>query len=296
MSLFQQSSKTLAQAKAEVAASAGKDDDATMLTRAESSLRAAFRHLNQHRTYWDFTRTEHTDVTMDGAVTELADLPYNMRALYDARFVATGGNTTQLWPLNKRHEDRLNAIQPYGTFGEYDLFKSGGLGKIRVVNLSSTGTLKLKYYRRLNLPCYLTFAASGGTIATYVISCAAGAAAGAQIGASVTGTGVGTGAMVTAVAGTSITVSVVNSGTVSGTITVGATTDFLDIPVDYEDAPIGWATAHFLANNGGDPERRAYFQNLADTVIGNMIANNNFNEDEEISFLSLSDALGDSCL
>ncbi len=290
MSLFQQSTTTLAQAKVDIASSAGKDDDATMLTRAERSLQAAFRYLNKHRTFWDFTRAEASDISMDGS-TELADLPYDLRALYDVRFITTAGSATTLSPLSKRQEDRTQWIQPYGAFGAYDLFKSGTLGKIRVVNLASAGTLKLKLYRRLAIPCAVTGVTVTGANLGTTLTGSAGAFAGVQLGATVTGTNVGAAAVVTAITNTTVTVSVANTGSVTS-VAFGATTDFIDIPGDYEDAPIAWAKAHFLANNGGDAERQKYWQDYANEIIANMIANNNFNEDEELSFSVPADELG----
>lgn len=291
MSLFQQSTTTLSQAKVDVASSAGKDDDATMLTRAERSLQAAFRYLNKHRTFWDFTRTEAADISMTGS-TELADLPYDARALYDVRFVSSNGNSQPLFPINKRQEDRTQWVQPYGDFGSYDLFKSGGLGKIRVVNLSSAGTLKIKYYRRLTIPCAVSSVAVTGSNGGTTLTGSAGAFAGVQLGCSSAVTNGGSGALVTAVGPTTVTVSVANTGAVSANASFGASTDFIDIPGDYEDAILAWAKHHFLANNGGDQERLQYWKDYAGEIIGNMIANNNFNEDEELTFSVPADELG----
>lgn len=288
MSLFQQSTTTLAQAKLLVADSAGKRDDATQLARAHTSLQAATRFWNK-ADRWDFTRTLATDVSMDGT-TELADLPHDCRALYDVEIVGTGAVARPLWYVRRRYYDRTRRSE-LGNQDEYDLFVQGGLGKIRVLGLTSAATLRMRYYRRLSIPCALTGISATTTTGTTTITGAAGAFAGAQLGAAVTGSNVGAGAVVTAVTGTSITVSVVSTASGATTIAIGATTDFLDIPADYEDGLIAWATHHFLINNGESEVRLNYWQSYAAEVLARAKAENHYEEDEEVTFVAPADEL-----
>lgn len=289
MSLFQQSTTTFSQAKVKVARSAGKEDNTGFLTRAGESLQAAMRFWNR-AAYWDFTRTLHPDVAVDGTVTDTYDLPYDARGLYSVRMEGT--NPQALQYVRRRQVDRIYGVQPWMNRADYyDLFSAGHLGKIRLLNLSNTNTLRMRYFRRLRVPCSLSASVTTTNLAA-TITCSQGALAGAQIGAAITGTGIPAGTVLQAISETGATMSAAATASGSITATIGSDSAFLDIPCDYEDGVIALAKWHFLSDNGESPERlaawNAYFTEVLDKAKGE----NNYNDDEEVEFVALADELG----
>lgn len=236
--------------------------------------------------------------TIDTAVTAGATgfaLPPDFKDVYDLRVISSGRGRT-LTGIPRRLYDRIVQDQT-GLSGElagYDLFNHGANGIISITPPPAQGeTVSLKYYRRMWVPCAVTaniFATGGGAVA--YASAALGALAGVTNSSPVYAAGAGwvlssTPATAYLTSPTTITLSGANMTAAANTtasMSFGGDTVALDIPEDFENGILSWATHHFLSGLGAPQGRLGYFIGLAESEFDEARAANERYEDQDIAF------------
>lgn len=239
-------------------------------------------------------------------------LPYDFKDVYDLR-IESSGRSRFLVGQNRRLYDRrrLDQSANYDPTA-YDLFTKGDQGALTITPTPSTATiLRLRYYRRMWVPCpakTLTFTGTaplewlynGSSIATSntITSTNPVEYAGITLGSPVTGVDTVTNAiqLSTPVLATRIYTSgsrycmdltlagMGSGGALSGSIVVGGDNYLLDIPEDYEDGILARATAHFLAGLGTPSDRLSYFMQKAEDEFNEARRANEEFEDNDIAF------------
>lgn len=224
------------------------------------------------------------------------DLPYDFKDVYDLRVTSTGRGRT-LTGIPRRLYDRIVQEQSSlsGELAGYDLFNHGALGRITITPPpAQSETISLKYYRRMWVPCSVTatLSATGGQDAQFASANGLGGFAGITNGSPIYSMGAGW-----TVAATPCTAIITNPFvmTVSGaTYTSGAngtaSCSFggdalaLDIPEDFENGIMSWATHHFLSGLGAPQGRLSYYIGLAESEFDEARGANERYEDQDISF------------
>lgn len=288
MSLFQQSSLTLANAEQFVAEQCNKQGTAEMLARARRSIQAAIRHWNKDR--WNWLLTQASDISVVSGTSAYA-LPYDYRDMYTVRL--SGSPAVPLRYADQRMYDRIvfNQTQQY-TPCAYTLFKHGGTGMIELLpNPNAANTLILKYYRRLVVPMTTTSVVTVGTTSGSAnITAPSGGFAGITLGSPITGSGTGIPASTKIKSITSSAAAVMTANatvTESVTATIGGANELLDIPEDYEWDIMAWACHHFAIGVGGSPDRVSYFLGLSGEGLARAKKADRLLDDQDLSFQSV---------
>lgn len=256
-------------------------------------MQAAIKYWNRYNWRWRLKQAStYTVAAADTTIT----LPYDFKDAYTVRW--TGTDPHYLQAMERRQYDRLSYDQTIsGTPRGYELFEEGEQGKMGLVPApSSSGTLILKYYSRMNIPCTLTSIAVTAT--TTVLN--GTALAGATIGSPVFPPAswfpyalTGFNPIIKAITpnntqttpGITVTLTEAFTDTPSNqTISIGGDGIPLDIPEDYENGILAWATAHFLSSFGGPQSRLDYFMGLANAELDRALAANEPTEDEDLAF------------
>jgi hypothetical protein len=292
MSLFQPSTLTFGNAKTQVAQQASKQNTAEFLARAGQSVQKAIQNWNKYN--WRWMMVQAADVTASAGVTSLA-LPYDFKDVYTLSVVSPGRQRV-LTGVPRRIYDRVVYDQtlPNDVMG-YDLFTQGALGRISIHPVPDTAeTIRLKYYRRMWVPCSVTatVAATGGADTALASASAVGGFAGITNGSPIYGLGAGwvmssTPATAIITSPFTLTVSGANmtaSANTSATAGFGGDALALDIPEDFENGIMSWATHHFLSGLGAPEGRLSYYISLSESEFQEARAANERYEDQDISF------------
>ena len=154
----------------------------------------------------------------------------------------------------------------------------------------------MRYYRRMWVPCSIsaTVVATGNEDTIYASAQTVGAWAGLTQSSPVAtlpaGWALGSG-VTHATAGLLTPITLQLSGAnmtaavnTSGLFVFGGDTWHLDIPEDYENGLLAWATHHFLSGLGAPEKRLNYFIQLANDEFSEARAANERFEDQDIAF------------
>lgn len=150
--LWQVTTKTLDEAKAEVAAVATTDSGQTaVLDQAEDAIQDAFREWNRFHN-WEYTVTLiNINVTAGDAT---VNIPADVKQMLDVRM--EDGTPRVLHPVDIRNWDRVRSLQStVGLTRWYSLHSMGQTLEITLLptpNVTATDALQLKYYRNITIP------------------------------------------------------------------------------------------------------------------------------------------------
>lgn len=263
MSLFQQSTITFGDAIDRVLAStASTTSNTTQKALAVRAIQEATKEWNT-RGPWEFTKvTPITPITVV-AGTASYDLPYDVYVIYDVR-INTGGREYPVYPASRRHIDRVILDQSsQGSPFIYDLYRQGAEGKIQLTPTpDAAGTLTIKYFRKLVVPCTKTLTTARGTTGSDVVTSTT-EMGGIQIGNSIS-CATPSDAILTS---TTVVKAVTSQSRLllsenatfftSGTVTlqVGNENYLIDFPADYDQYLIALASEQYLMLNNEDTSR-----------------------------------------
>lgn len=279
-----------------MAESVNNDNFTDQLTRAGRSIQAAVRHWN-NAANWKWLATTKSDYTTSVGEDEYT-LPTLCKGVHSVRM--TGGTPRTLEYIGRRQLNRImpkqdDQLLPYF----YDLFNNeSNNGVLRLFPIPSLAEpFTLDYYRQMIVPMdVVSPSAANYNSTTGILTLTSVTTAGITIGsqivlnqttptiASLTGT-------VDYV--TSSTTLHVKDAVLAGTTptnlggTIGGESYNLDIPSDYEDGIIAWATHHYLANRtGGASPKLQYWAEYAKNELDRALRNNQTDTpDQEIMLL-----------
>lgn len=252
-----------------------------MKDRAAVSIQAAIRKWN-NAARWKIMRTRVQIAVVAGTATYA--LPWDFKDWY------TGRLSTAKRPIflaNRRQYDRYVWDQTQtGTPIAATLAYEGTQGKLELLDTpNANDTLVLWYYRRMAVPCITTI--------THVIKDAENIfptavgtpiGGGVEIGNQAYFSGSARGIVQSAVK-TLLVVSPTNLGDHTDvSLTIGSDDDFLDIPVDWEEGILSYATWHFLTSVGGPVEKIQMFFSEAEESLRLAKKDNNTADDFDLAF------------
>lgn len=322
--MFQKSSLTFGNAKAQVAAKAGKENTTIFLSRAGESIQQAVKYWNRYNWRWLMTQaaTASEFASYASGATSIS-LPFDFKDVYSFR-ITSGGTDRPLTGIPRRLYDRMvRSASANGYLMGYDLFSQGSSNLLSLTPPPDTaGTYDLKYYRRMWVPCAISGVAGHintleGTVTGVNPTLSSTACGGATLGSWLTATATASGCYsrptqiiginesftVSAYGGAGVNIGSPHLELLTGTAsafrpvatgncvaaTIGGDNYTLDIPEDYENGIIAWAIHHFLATLGAPDSRLAYFVKLANEELTEALKANEHYEDQDIAF-----ALGDN--
>lgn len=292
-SLFQRSSLTFGEAKIWVAEQHSKQASTEMLNRAGRAIQRAVKDWNRYK--WEWLITSGTDVSVTAGLNNTKyPVPYNYRAMYSL-VITQGGVSRALVQDTKRVYDRVMPKPMTSMTSAYNLVRLGDLGKFELQDPpNADGTVRMLYYRRMNIPCSVTGAtvtaysvASGADAARLYLSSTAGIQIGAPISVVISSTEkLAEGTVVTAVEADYVEISSdpLAAPTPAGAVTVGGDNEFLDIHVDFEWDLLARAVEHFLVSCGAAEAKLAYWIQAAVNGIEKAQAAQNDKDDRDLSF------------
>jgi hypothetical protein len=295
MSLFQQTSLTFGAAKTLVAQQNARQTTTEFLTRAGQSIQQAVKYWNRFNWKWRLKQAPvYTIAANDTSIT----LPYDFKDVYTVRWTGVGPH--YLRSVNAREYDRQWYDQSIPGFTmAYELFKEGELGKLGLVPASSrAGTIVLKYYSRMTVPCTFSVGPYSVDIGTSsILGDLTGATLGARLYTSTAGLwadGAYISSITPALGDTTarMRLNFSASATATGaaiTYVFGGDDELLDIPEDYENGILSWAQAHFLSATGAPRERIQYFMGLALDELNEARRVNEPGEDQDMAFQSIDE-------
>lgn len=283
MSLFQRSTLTFGNAKTYVAQKAGGKDSAVQLARAGRSIQAAIQHWNKAAN-WSWLLMGATTIAMTTA--NSGDLPYDFKDAYDVRWL--GSNPRTLDNVSRKQYDRNIWNQEPGKPRAYDLYSLGNSGTISLLPApSQSGSISLRYYRKMTVPCTVSAVLSGEYPNRYV---AADSLAGVYPGNRIISSATAFITQQTITAVTTPTYAVidnpVNATVDEEAVVIGGDDQFLDIPADYEWHILAWAVHHFMSDMGAPPDRLSYWMQYSEQGLQQALnENNRMPEDMDLAFL-----------
>lgn len=302
MSIFQNSTTTFSQAKVQVAEATGKQQSLEFLQRAGRSIQYAFRAWNAYNWRW-LVKDASDIVTVSGTSTYV--LPYDFSDVYTLR--VTSGTQRPIVLGSRSDYDHDVWEQTNDLPCRYNLTYRGTGGVIELMPTpKSAETIKLKYHRKLIVPCAVSYtglvaASAINADGSWTLSGAVGTNAGATVGSYFVGAAPGSVTLygtVTALASTAsgdtVTVSSVSgsgnpaSGSFNGTL--GGDNFPLDIPAQYETGILAMATQHFISGIGGSDQKIMQWASIARETLTSAIEENEMVEDDEPGFKPPSSA------
>lgn len=298
MAAFQQTSMTFGQAKTQIAESISRQNTSEFLLRAGKSLQSAFRKWNKYN--WRWLLKQATDYTVAAGDSYIA-APFDLKDVYTLR-QESAGRERALTGVPRRLVDRV--IRDQASRAEILGYDLATLGRITFpAPADSAGTLRLRFYRRMTLPCSVTGAAADSTSASPIfIVTSAGSAGGATLGSPVAPTTItlnttfGEGYNHAILIGitdnasganrdkTQLTLNCTASNSASGTLAFGGDNILLDIPEDYVNGVLAEATHDFLNGTGAPESRLNYWVRRAEKELQDALEANSDGEDEDTAF------------
>lgn len=145
---------TFGAAKTQIAQQASKQNTTEFLDRAGTALQKAVQYWNRYN--WRWLMKQADDYTVSAGSSTI-DLPYDFKDVYDIR-VESNGRQHALVNTNRRLYDRLvNNQTVQGEPMGYDLFSADNQNVITITPpLNTASTLRMRYYRRMWVPCYVS--------------------------------------------------------------------------------------------------------------------------------------------
>ena len=302
MAVFQQSTLSFLEAKTQIAEQASKQNTSEFLRRAGKSLQHAFKHWNRRN--WKWLMVQAPDVTASVGATSIG-LPYNFKDLYTVR-VESPGRQHALKGAPRRLIDRMISDQTLvDEVRGYDLFNQWANPAAPVLTISppadSETIVRLKYYRRMTVPCSVTgfagnFSVTGRTSVIPQQPTFAGATVGSPFYATTTAQSAIWPAsnFLSAVVPDIVTPGQVNWSYIWSQPTIltannvsaqiGGDNVYLDLPEDFENGLLSWAVHHFLSGLGAPEGRLRYFISLANGEEDRALEANETFEDEDHAF------------
>lgn len=267
------------------------------LTLAGYSIQAAIRHWN-NAANWKWLGTTSSTYTMTVG-TDTYRLPGLCKNVHSIRVQGSTPRALEYIgrrPLNKIIPKQDQQLLPYF----YDLFTNEShTGDLRLFPIPSLAEqFVVDYYRQMAVPmtASATFASGTFSASTNLLTFPGGTTTnGMTVGSSINATGVDGGPGVLSgtidiiASPTSIyvtgTVPNHNMGDLAGSVSGGDST-FLDIPADYEDGILAWASHHYLAKRQGGGPKLQYWASYAQEQLDKALRNNMTDTpDHEICFL-----------
>jgi hypothetical protein len=259
-----------------------------MKDRAGRSIQHAVRFWNRYN--WRWLQKVAPDYSVSASATGIA-LPYDFKDVYTLRWET--GAPRAILGLPRRQFDRYSYDQTVpGPVSHYELMERGDQGVLGFVPAANeSGTVRLRYYRRMWVPCTVTGVSVTGANGSNVLN--GSGLAGVTIGSFAAGYGTvfdPVTATIT-VTGTPFSSQAAMSqnwtatGTTAAGLSFGGDATYLDIPEDYENGILARAAAHFLGGLGAPEGRLSYFQGMAEQELDRAIVTNHEYEDQDICFL-----------
>lgn len=275
-----------------IAQQGSKQSTTEFLTRAGQSLQQAIKYWNRYN--WKWRLKQATDFSISASSTGFA-LPWDFKDVYTLRW--NGSNPHYLRAVTRRDYDRRWYDQDQPGFPmAYELFKVGELGSLGLVPVpSQAGTAVLKYYSRMMVPCTVS---TGTFTVTANQASIDGDYTGVTLGSRIYNTKWPAGTYVNSIARLSsntspaISLGFSASATASASgqnIQFGGEDEILDIPEDYENGILAWATGHFLSSLGTPTERLQYFVTLGMDELQEARRANEEQEDLDLSFQTMDE-------
>jgi hypothetical protein len=145
---------TFGAAKTQIAQQASKQNTAEFLTRAGTALQKAVQYWNRYN--WRYLLKQAPDFSIEAGDATIAT-PWDLKDVYDLR-VENAGREHALVNTNRRLYDRLiNNQSLAGEPAGYDLAADGSGNVITFTPPADTDlTMRLKYYRRMWVPCHVS--------------------------------------------------------------------------------------------------------------------------------------------
>lgn len=296
MPLFQKSTVTFGTAKTLVAQQASKQNTNEFKTRAGQSLQAAIRYWNKYNWRW-LMKQSPTITTTTGA--SAVALPHDFKDVYSLRVVSTGMERVLVANSKRTFDRHLSDPDTPDITKGYNLFSQGDQGMLGLVPPTNAAiNLAMRYYRRMTVPCSAivtgvvpALAASSVNVSSLNVSSLAGMTwscpltlpSGWTLESGFTrAVGLPYSPDYFIVSGAIFNTTAV--ATASATYSCGGDEHPLDIPEDYENGILSWATHHFLSTLGAPQGRLTYYVQLANDELEEAKRVNEQFEDQDIGF------------